>query len=216
MRPERFPTVCTLDPALDTDRMPWDVMAEFIRTRDLSKVEPFYKPGVDPTIYYVREVPHALWDTYVMAGTEAQQARRAFACGVERAKNVYQRDGVKLPDMKPTYKHGSGQAIMDDAEMAQFSHAEIKEIGEVVLAHSFLPLRIEGCFRLPDLLATLLVSRRAFLPADASPDSAAPSNGKPSGTEGPAIQSPAETGSDSATREGDGGAATDAPAEATT
>lgn len=184
MRKERFVAISTLDPALDTERMTWDDLGAYTRTRDPGKILPFVKPGEFPTTYHLRECPSVLWSWVMAAGdNDAERCERAFRACVERVDNLYQRDGARLDSWAPTTTNGTPRPMGDD-EIARFPRSHIAEIGMVAFEHSFLERRIEGCFRLPALLVEQLV-RRTFRPAESSqPSAEGTSSGKPSGTSG--------------------------------
>lgn len=157
-------------------------MLDYVHNRDFATIEPHFKPGEKPTIFHVREVPHDLWESFVMGATDSERALRAFMCGVEKAENVYTRDGNTMT-WTPAL-NGTRNVMSTEEATSRFSPSERMEIGEVIFAHSFLAPRIEGGFRLPPLLGELL-ARRAFLHADASPSDAAPSSSQPSATTEP-------------------------------
>ena len=168
MRQERFSVVSVLDPAIDTERMTASAMREYLESRDMRKLEPFLKPGSKPTRYHVREVPHELWETFVMGGgSESERYRRAFMCGVERIDELYQNDGTTIANWTPST---DALGVMRPEAVVRVSAQEREEIGAVVWYHSFLARRIEGCFRLPPSSRDLLIER-PFRHAAASPNS---------------------------------------------
>jgi len=148
MRTPRFKVVCSFDPALDYESMTVSEMTDYLRNRDFSTIEPHLKSGERPTIYHVKQVPHTLWQSYVMAGTEGERPMRAFRCGVERVENLHQEDG---PSVTWAARHNGRPHVMTDEELEKFAPSEAEEIGEVIYTHSFLPLRIVDCFRLPPI-----------------------------------------------------------------
>lgn len=166
MRDERFKVVSVLDPAIDTERMPTAAMHEYMTTRDVRKLQPYFKPGVKPTEFHVREVPHELWETFVMGGqNEAERYRRAFMCGVERIDELHQNDGSTISSWTPPL---DGVGVMKPDAVVRVSPQEREEIGAVVWYHSFLARRIDGCFRVPPSSLELL-GERLFLRVVASP-----------------------------------------------
>jgi len=208
MRESTFQAVSTIDPAIDTERMTLGEMLDYIKTRDFKMIEPFIRPGQDPTIYTVGEVPHEYWDSYVMAGSEAERPLRAFRCGLLSVRNLYSRDGVKSNWAPIT----NGKAhVMSDQDCARFSPAERQEIGEVIFSHSFLHPRIGADFLLPPMLADIL-GRQEFRLADASPTDAASNSGEPSSASTP---HPEKTDKDSGTPGADDGSLTGATAAGT-
>lgn len=173
MRPDRFKTVWTLDPAIDTESMPFDVMKEFLKTRDINIVAKYFKPGMKPTVYHVRAVHHSMWESFVMAGGDHQDIRfrRAFVCGVEKVDDLYGRDGTAV-NFEPTMNiAGVGKIFTDDEVNSRFSPSEVLEIGSVIFDHSFLPLRTELTWELPSTCVGQLVSRK-FRSADANQSTA--------------------------------------------
>ena len=71
--------VCTLDPAIDTERMTLEEMIAYIHTRDFSKIEPYLNHDKRPTIYYVAEIPQALMESFVLnTSNEAERHRREW------------------------------------------------------------------------------------------------------------------------------------------
>lgn len=177
MRQEKFKTISVIDPALDTATMTMKEVEAFTEARDFALVQGHLAVGQTPVIYHVREVPSALWRSYVIATSSMhEQYRRAFQCGIERVENVVQRDGVAI-SLEPATRNKFVDAtyFSDEETDTHFSHAEQEEIGSVVHQHSFLPLRIESCFQLPSSLLEPLGQRPA-LRADASLSSAADQN----------------------------------------
>lgn len=211
MREERFITVSVLDPALETERMTYDEVRDFVARRDWNTVANYIKPGEHPTRYHVRECPNELW-AWVMGGGDDDEARyeRAFRCCVERADNVYQRDGVRLESWAPTNTNGR-PAAMSEAEAWTFPRSERAEIGRVCYEHSFFPRRIAECFRLHASLGEPLGRRTVRLAASIPTTESATSNGKPSGSTGTI---PDTTASDSAPAVGGSDKATDASVQA--
>lgn len=169
MRAATFKAVSVIDPALDTEAITEDDMVRYFQMRDFAIVDGKWKPGQKPTIYHLREVPHDLWESFVMRGeNESEQFAYAFRAGVVKAENVYGADGVAVALWEPA-KKGTNAITAKEAE--RFSPAERAEIGSVVFQHSFLPLRTECIYRLPSSVAAHL-ARRAFLLADKSQNSA--------------------------------------------
>lgn len=172
MRQEKFKAVCSFDPAIDTKSFTLSVMIDYLKTRDMGLLR--FKPGVQPTVFHIREIPHTLWESYVAAPeSDAERYRRAFMVGVEMVENVVQQDGVTVSNWRGSEKHESRGAVMQvmaDDDLQLFSPAERQEIGAVAYYHSFLPRRIASCFRQPHTLLNIL--RVAdFLPAESSPTS---------------------------------------------
>jgi hypothetical protein len=179
VRAEKLQLVSVLDPAIDTERMGFrDDMVSYFEKRDFSKLVPFIKPGAKPTVFFVREIPHALWDWVDAAEGENARSVRAFRCGVYRVENIAQGDGTYLPDYEPTGKLGGAVIVSEEEMSARFSREECVEIGSVVYQHSFLARRIDLSYQLPaSCLAQLLPL--PFRSAAANPSGAAPSNAKP-------------------------------------
>lgn len=168
MRQAEFKTISVIDPALDTASLTPKELHAFASTRDFSIVEGHWLPGMKPTIFHLAEVPHGLWEQYVMSGTTSDQERclRAFICGVRRVENLVGEDGVALTAWEPTEKRGK-HTLMTDAESARFSPAEREEIGSVIFTHSFLPRRMPLYSPLPYSVDVHFI-RRPALPAEQS------------------------------------------------
>ncbi len=180
MRAEKFKTVSVLDPAIDHESMLVSEMSEFLKTRDFPIVSKYFKPGQKPTVFNIREVPHGLWDSYVMAGTtsDSDRFRNAFQCGVEKVENLYQSDGTMLPSWAPSQRAGD-QVILSTKEAdIYFSPEEREEIGSVIFKHSFLSKRIAALFVLPSLCLERLDQHR-FRRADVNPTCVDQNNSKP-------------------------------------
>lgn len=164
MRANSFPVISVDDEAIDTESMTLDEMIEYCKTRDIKLLERFRVPGQPPTVYRIRAVPAALWETYVCAGGDhdAIKFRRAFMCGIESVENLRGKDGVAVLEWKPTRPiHGTQLCMLTDEECNEnFSRAEVLEIGSVIYAHSFLALRKGLIWQLPPTLFELLASRK--------------------------------------------------------
>ena len=147
MRNERFKVISIIDPALDTESITLAEVIEYAESRDISIVQNHVRPGQSLTVYHVRAVPHALWQSYIGAAgdNEELRVRRAFQCGVERVENLVGHDGVAVGSWEPAAKSKNPDnvnAIMTDEELNhRFCPSEVLEIGSVVLKHSFLPRR---------------------------------------------------------------------------
>jgi hypothetical protein len=176
MRAEKFITVCSNDPGIDTTLIEASVFEEYLRDRQsLASIQHAFSATEPPTLFHIREIPHALWD-FVDGGFSLEEKyKRAFMAGVEMATNVVQRDGSRLPSVAgtKTMAHGTGQVdTLQEKDLAHFSPAERLEIGAVAYTHSFLHRKISSCFRLPHMSHRALVERE-FRSADASPISPA-------------------------------------------
>ena len=165
MRDERFKAVSVLDPALD---MTVQETVQYYGSRDFSLVRVL--PGEKAMVFHCREVPHALWESYVAAADNVRERnKRAFQAGVEKVENLAQNDGTTIPSWAPTLRleRFKDVVIMSDEEAALFSPAEREEIGSVIYTNSFLPRRIKCSFQLPPSCLELL-GTRTFRPAVAS------------------------------------------------
>lgn len=150
MRAATFKTVSVIDVALDTERITVDEIIKFMDTRDYAIVENKWKPGKMPTIFHCREVPHGLWESFVMLGrNEAEQHAYAFRAGVFKVENLYGDDNVSVGWEPAKPRDGSKSLAMSAEEAERFSPAERAEIGAVVFQHSFLPRRIVCTFPVP-------------------------------------------------------------------
>ncbi len=202
MADENFTVVSVLDPGIDTERMPRAEMSAYLATRDIDKLRPYIKPGATVTEYRCREVPHALWEPYVMAPpSDAERLKRAFQCGVTNVKHLRQRDGTTVPSWDPPQAHGG----MADESLGRFSAAVRAEIGQVIWQRSFLAPLTVPTYLLPDTVHACLVER-AFLPAASSPSSPETSSAEVSSASGATQGAPSTTESATATC-GDGSAA---------
>lgn len=171
MRPERIEVICVHDPAIDTKSMTVEQMMEYAKTRDQKVLR--MVPGVAPTVFHCREVPQALWTSYIMGGgTEAELLERCFLAGVERVENLFGRDGVCIPDWQPPR---DSEDRMQRESLKRFAPAEVLEVGQAIWQHSFLPPRIAPTYRLPHTCLAALMGRE-FRPADASPSERDPNS----------------------------------------
>jgi len=150
MRPERFPVISVLDPAIDTESMTLLQMFEYAEKRDVKLIQSRVKPGAKFTVYNVRAVPHSLWQSYVDADpNESVRARRAFQCGVESVDNLAGNDGIAITKWTPTQKAADGSVILSEQELNErFAPSEVLEIGSVIYKHSFFPRRTEASYPL--------------------------------------------------------------------
>lgn len=189
MRAERFKLVSVLDPALD---LTVPELVAYQRERDFATLR--FLPGEKPTVFYVREVPHGLWESFVAAGdSEVERFRRAFAAGVEKVENLMQADGVALATWEPKSRlERLKVTVLSDEECHLFSPQEREEIGAVVYQHSFLPRKIAAVYRRLASLDEPLAQRRFRLAEPSQEAAEGPSNAKPSASTSP---SPAATGS---------------------
>lgn len=157
MRAEHFKVVSVLDDAFD---LTLSERLDYAGTRDLDAYKHKFKPGSKPVFFHVREVPHALWESFVdAADTYPEKYRRAFMCGVEKVDNLPMADGVTLATWAPSTKNErSGSVILSDEDMALFAPCERAEIGSVIYNHSFLARRMQIVYLLPLSLQEPLVS----------------------------------------------------------
>jgi hypothetical protein len=174
MRPERFKVISVDDEAIDTESMPSEVMIEYIRKRDINLITRYIKPGMKPTIYHVKAVPHSMWQSFVMAGGDHDdvRCRRAFMCGVEEVENLVTKDGSTIT-LRPEHKNAAagGNAFTEAEINDRFFPDELLEIGSVIFRHSFLHPKKSVTWLLPSLCAERLGLRR-FLSVVANPSTA--------------------------------------------
>lgn len=173
MRQERFKVISVDDEAIDTESMPFDVMADYSKTRDIKLLMPYIRPGMQPVVFHVKAVPHAMWESFVMSGGQHEDVRfrRAFICGVELVENIPSEDG-RLLTLKPEHNvPGVGATWTEDEINKRFAPSEVLEIGSVVFHHSFLPRRKSLIWELPSLCAAQLVNRK-FRSVDANQSTA--------------------------------------------
>ena len=172
MAEDTFRVVSVLDPGIDTERMTMKELRAYSDSRDIAKIEPFYKPGSLVTEYLCREVPHALWERFVMADdSQAAQFRRAFQAGIVSAKNLPQRDGTFVPSWSPPRIND----VATDESMERFSASDRTEIGLVIWQRSFLAPRTAPTYPLPDSVVVCL-GARGFRRAEPSPSTPATSS----------------------------------------
>lgn len=172
MREERIKIVSVLDPAIDTEAMLPEEMADYVESRDIRNLK--LKAGAKPTIFHIREVKHTLWESYVMqSDSDAERLKRCFQVGVRRVENIYQQDGVILPSVDV---EGDQMPV---EMMVRFEPMFRLEIGQVVFDHSFFPRRIVNFFRLPSLLREPL-TLRGYRSAESSPSAQHQSSDAPS------------------------------------
>jgi len=174
MRNERFKAwAVTCDEAIDTESIDFDVMKEYVETRDIKLIAQYVKPGMKPITYHVRAVHHSMWEGYVMAGGdhESVKYRRAFMCGIDRVEDLPSKDGTTIT-LEPKLKIGAIKVFTEDEINDRFAPSEVLEIGSVIFQHSFLPLRNTLTWELPRMCVALLADRK-FLSVDASLSTAA-------------------------------------------
>ncbi len=211
MADENFTVVSVLDPGIDTKRMTTAAMRVYTTTRDADALKQFVVPGATVAEYRCREIPHTLWEGYVMAGaSDAERLKRAFQCGVTNVKHLRQRDGSTVPSWDPPQVNG----VMADESLGRFSAAVRAEIGQVIWQRSFLAPMTVPIYLLPDTVLACLAGRE-FLPVESSPNSPETSSDEASSglaAAEPTQATPSTTGNETATC-GDGSAApTDATA----
>jgi hypothetical protein len=185
MRQEKFKTVCSNDPEIDTTKIEASTMGEFLRERSgLDTIRHAFTPR-GPVIFNICEIPQSLWDWVDEPESEAQKYKRAFMAGVESVENVMQTNGTPLPSVSGTKTLANGTTqvdIMQERDLQYFSPAERLEIGSVAYTHSFLHRKIVSCFRLPPASLRRL-ENRDFLFVDRSHTSQATPNEEASGPE---------------------------------
>lgn len=179
MRPERFIVVSARDPAIDNERVTYREIGEYIKTRDEKLIAPMLRAGAVPTKYTVREIPTDLWMRFVESVPEGpEQWARAFQAGVEWVDGLVQADGTRLDRLQGA----NGDRAMTDQMLNRFRPSEVREIGQVVWAHSFLARSTKCSFVPQDSFLAILLDRQ-FRPADASQTTPAPSSGEASSAE---------------------------------
>lgn len=161
MADELFKVISLRDSAVDWPGMlaaggP-DAIREYWETRKFELVQPFIRPGEQPTIYLLREVPNDLADDYVLGAEpddrDMRMYRRAFKAGLMRVRNLRTRDGVVLPEFEPARDR---QGVMQDRECARFGQLQRLEMGSVALQIGFFPPGTEPIFQLPQSFLLLL------------------------------------------------------------
>lgn len=202
MREDQFDVVSVLDPAIDRIATGDLELAEYARTRDLSKLK--FVEGKRPTLFRIREIPKATLFAYVeTTDVDALKQYRAFLCGVMTVKNIVQNDGTTIDFFEPP-KASAESEMMDPRSLTRFAASEVAEIGAVIYSHSFLARRIESCFLLPrsvrEQLDVLTPPRAAANQSSRASSNGAPSSGAPGTTPNPSTTSnePGESGSSSA------------------
>lgn len=149
LRTERFQLVSVLDEEL---AMTYQERLAYAGTRDFGKIK--LVPGGKPITYHVREIPHALWESYVDAAeSPADKYRRAFMVGLERVDNLPTDDGALRERWVPNTKNARTDLIvLGEDDLHLFSPAERQEIGSVIYMHSFLPKWTAATYLLPSSL----------------------------------------------------------------
>jgi hypothetical protein len=181
MHGEQFSVIRVNDPGLRTDRMPLEDMVRYKSTRDFSIVEQ-HIDRQRATIYRCREVPGALWSSYVAADSisEREMWRRAFLCGVQSVSNLVMRDGTRLPEWSPTGAMAGVHGVMTNEEcFARFWPEQWEEVGAAIAGRSFFQPGTEHECPLPPMCLAAL-ARRTFLRVAVSQSDAAQSSGEPS------------------------------------
>jgi hypothetical protein len=167
-----FKTVSTLDPAIDHERMTRKAMAEYVKTRDMKHL--MFRPGMEPTVYTLRQVPQDLW-LWVESGDEdAAKFARAFRASLRTVTNMLNEDGTTM-GKAPWAPAMDADGTLSNESMGRFDRFEINEIGGVAFVKSFFGKRTPPTYLLPPLLAGHLAGL-AYLPADASPSLPAVNN----------------------------------------
>jgi hypothetical protein len=192
MRDQQFKVICVLDEALDTSALTVDEVVEYIRDRDFKIVDGKWVPGEKPTIFHVSEVPHGLWESYIMAGTSNDYERwyKAFIAGVRKVESLVGEDGVAVTSWEPAVKRGK-HTMMTDEEAARFPPSQREEIGRVIYQHSFLPRKMRLCLPLPSFVVEHLERRRFRLAELSQTTASATNNAEPSVS---TAQTPSATG----------------------
>jgi len=149
--------VSVLDPALDVVAMAHDLNV-YSRTRDASLLK--FKPGVEPTWFWVGRANASMFMTWVHPATsEGERFRRAFQCGVTRIENIEDLDGETHKVMVPTeqQKTPTGvQTYWSDLEISKVPLVFVDEIGSIAFDLSYMGKLNAASFQLPAL------SRRAL------------------------------------------------------
>lgn len=185
MQGEQFQLVSVIDPGLLSDRMTIEAVMKYRDKRDFADVAA-YLDRTKATVFRCREIPGALWSTYVAADGigDREMWRRAFVCGVQSVVNIVQSSGTRLPEWSPTGTLAGVHGVMTNDEcFAKFRPAQWEEIGSVIADRSFFPQGTEHTYRLPPMCLEAL-ARRTFLSADASQTGAATSSGERSESSG--------------------------------
>lgn len=207
MREQVIKAVCVATEAtdygcLDTEAMGTKELLDYWNTREFKVLK--FKPGSHPLVFHVTEVPNDYWANYVMAAdTDTERAERAFRCSVVRVENMPQDDGVRVGDWTPPNINGKHKP-MSESDAVKFSPAERLEIGGVAFTHSFLPRRIDACFRPHALLVEALAHTTLRL-VGVSPTAAAETSSETPSHASGSSPSPDATASDSGTAEGTSG-----------
>jgi hypothetical protein len=185
MRPEKFKTICSNDPAIDTTKIDVKVYVDYLNKREsLDSIRHAFSTD-GPTIYCIREIPSAYWDWVDEPDNFSLKYKRAFMYGVERVENLMQTDGTRLGSVSgsKTVPCGNTQIdVMQEHDLKYFSPLERQEIGAVAYQHSFLHRKIESDYPLQPASLRLL-ERREFLSVAASRTSPATPSEEPSASE---------------------------------
>lgn len=166
-----FKTVSANDPAIDRERMTKKQMHDFATTREMRHL--VLKPGAKPITFTLREIPHRDYIRWVNSpDNEHEKYERAFECALASVDNLPNKDGTTLPTWAPPRDND----MMSEEAMSRFPAGVILEIGGVAYRRTFFGQWTTPTYALPPLLAAHL-NAQTYLPADASPTSAAPTSG---------------------------------------
>lgn len=184
MRAEKFKTVCSNDPEIDTKKISAEAYVAWINERtDLSAIQHCFTP-TGPTKFAIREIPRASMHIVESGASMEIRYQLAFMYGVEYAENVVQRDGTRLARVggSKTLANGAQQIdALSENDLAYFWPDEIQEIGRVCYEHGFFHPKTVKHFRLPPTLHRRL-AERDFLSAEQSPTSPASPSEESSGS----------------------------------
>lgn len=168
---QNLKAVCMFDPGCAG--VPAETMMEYVRTRKIELVKPYFTAANPPTVYLYRRLSRSIMDRYVdvQSGDESK-AVAAFQYGVTGAEQLREQDGNRR-EWKPTGKTATPEGeipTLTDKEMESdlFSRAEQVEIGTVIYNASFLPRWIERGYLVPPSSVSLW-ARLEHPSADASP-----------------------------------------------
>ncbi len=183
--PELMRVISVTDEALDVAALPDGHFDEYVRRRDYALIEPFIKPGVLPTVYVLREIPHRTFSHVLSQASEGQRQMAAFQCALVRVENFRTDEGaIVMLNEQGFARYGKDTSlpnVLKDEELENFGHDELLEIGEVAFTRSFFRKRTARVYQLPHTWRARLVAQ-ALLHAEPSRALPASSSDEPSST----------------------------------
>lgn len=132
--------------------LPAGLLGKYVEKRELALIEPYFKPGVKPTLYFVKPISHAIFKSVLELPTETARAYASFQAGVVRIENVRGERGETSTLETATVSRMKKEETLSDEQLELFDPSELLEIGEVAFTRSFFRKRTERIYRLPRVL----------------------------------------------------------------